>query len=109
MELSNDNIMRFNNLYESASKRFSPYVLIDNQIFGYVGLFVKLKIKKSIKELKQCLEIIPNHIDTLFLIGKCFQSLGGEKSSLHFFNQALSIEFSSLEYDEDFSKYERYN
>ena len=107
MELSIDNINKFNNLFESSSKRFSPYVLIDSQNIGFVGLFVKFKIKKSIKELKECLEIVPNHINSLFLLGKCYQSLGDEKLSLQFFNQALSVDFSSLEYDEDFSKYER--
>ena len=106
-KLTDENTDLVSKLFKKASERFEPYVLIDNESYGIVGWFVELKIKKSIKELKQCLEIIPNHINSIFLIGKCYQSLGENNLSLQFFEQGLAIEFPELTYEEDYAKFVR--
>ena len=106
-DLTDEKIDHFNILFDKATTRFEPYLLLDNQSYGYVGWFVELKIKKSIKELKQCLEIIPNHLNSIFFLGKCYQSLGDINLSLQYFEQGLSTEFSELNYKEDLSKFQR--
>lgn len=105
--LTDEKIELYNKLYKKATDRFNPYVLIENQSSGYVGWFVKLKIKKSIKELNQCLEIIPKHINSTFLLGKCFQSLGDDNSSLVWFERGLETKFEELNYEEDITKFGR--
>ena len=105
--LTDEKIDYFNKLYKKATDRFNPYVLIENQSSGYVGWFVKLKIKKSIKELKQCLEIIPKHINSTFILGKCFQSLADDNTALDWFERGLETKFEELNYEEDIAKFGR--
>jgi len=103
--LTQEKIDLFHKIYNRANDRFKPYVLLENNSYGFVGWFLKIKIRKSIKELKTCLDIIPNHINSMFGIGKCYQSLGEDMESLEWFEKGLQINFSQLSYEEDEAKY----
>jgi tetratricopeptide (TPR) repeat protein len=106
--LTMEDLGKFNKLYETATARCINYILKDNNFSGHAGWLIKMFINQSIGELRQCLEIIPNNICVLFILGKCYQTLGEYNFALQFFEKGLAAEFT---FEEDFQKYQdlKYN
>lgn len=102
-----DRVNLFNKIYQKSVDRTNPYIMTGDQSVHYVGLFVRLKINKSISELKKCLELVPNHINSMFIIGKCYQALGNDQKSVYWFEKAMKINFNELTYDDTEEKYRR--
>ncbi len=107
ISLTQEKFDSLDKLYVKSTERFNPFVLVDNMSVGHAGWFIKLKIRKSIGEFEKCLSIIPNLINSIFWIGKCYQSLGEDTLSLKWFVKSSKITYSDLTYEEEEAKYKK--
>ncbi|MFC5537763.1 tetratricopeptide repeat protein, partial [Rhodocytophaga aerolata] len=57
-----------------------------------IGFWEKRKLKNAIAHYNKCLELIPNHWQTKWLLGKLYQSINEHAKAMQLFEDALAIE-----------------
>ena len=93
IELSEDDVARYNSLYEGAIKRLRAHVFIDGQLeSGRPGWIARQRLKRAIIDFKEALAIAPFKWECHFWIGKGLQRLGDHKEAMGCFIEALKLE-----------------
>jgi len=92
MELKENQTEYFNNLLEKAGSRQQNLILLKEYNYKSIGFFGKRKLRKSISEFEECLEMIPDHWESMFLMAKAHQRLGEHNKSLKLLEKAFKIE-----------------
>lgn len=85
----------FNDLFEKAGKRQEGLILLDGYHRKKLNESEKLKLEESIMDLKKCLDIIPNHWQSMMLIAKALQRLERHSEALEQLEAALKIELEN--------------
>ena len=75
-QFSDDEIKRYNELYQQANRLIKDLVILDNKPLKNPGFFEKLRLRKAIGLYLQALEVNPKSWQTMFFVAKAHQSLG---------------------------------
>ena len=92
MNLTKEQIDYFNQIFERAGKRQNGLVFLDGYNRQPLGFFGKKKLKKSIEDFKECLEMIPDHWQSMVLMSKAYQRLGLHNEAFELLEKAFEIE-----------------
>jgi tetratricopeptide (TPR) repeat protein len=95
MELTKEQIDYFNTAFERAGKRQSGIVYLDGYNRRPLGFFGKKKLKKSIDDFKFCLELIPDHWQSMVLMAKSYQRLDLHSEAFDLLEKAFTIELDN--------------
>ncbi len=95
MELTKKQIDQFNDAFERAGKRQSGLVYLDGYNRQPLGFFGKRKLKKSIEDFKFCLELIPDHWQSMVLMAKSYQRLDLHSEAFNLLEKAFTIELKN--------------
>jgi tetratricopeptide (TPR) repeat protein len=82
----------FNRLYKIATDLIDDLMLLHENSDKRYNWFQKRKIKKSIGLLEKCISIFPDSWNSMWLIGKAYQSLQDSNQALMCFENAFKIE-----------------
>jgi len=91
-ELPEDKIPTFNSNFEEGNRLSEGIIIIKGRAESKLNFWNKRKAKKAIKHYKECLNLIPNHWQTNWLIAKVYQALSESKKVLNRFEIAVQIE-----------------
>ncbi|WP_106792421.1 tetratricopeptide repeat protein [Aquimarina sp. Aq78] len=91
-ELSEEKIPIFNSNFEKGNELAEGLIIIKDQSNSKLGFWNKRKAKKAIKHYTECLNLIPNHWQTNWLIAKVYQAMSENKKALEHFKTAVRIE-----------------
>jgi Flp pilus assembly protein TadD len=92
MELNDAQIDYFNQLFEKATNDQDKLVYLGGFKMKSLGIFGRIKLKRSISSFKKCLEIVPDHWPSMFLMGKSYQRLGDHVAALAMMERAYKLE-----------------
>jgi len=92
MELSPKKIAYFNFVYNRATARMEKIVFADGYNNKALGFFDKRKLKKSIRQLEECLTMAPQHFQTMVFIAKAHQRMGEHQKAFAHLEKAYTIE-----------------
>ena len=95
MGLTNEQIERFNSLYQQACDKMKGLVILEDYRPKGIGFFEKLRANKAIKYFHEALSIYPDHFQSLFLLGKLHQRLKDYEQALQYFDAALKLELTN--------------
>jgi tetratricopeptide (TPR) repeat protein len=95
MELSNQQIDYFNNLFVRATQRQRNLIFLDGYKRASVGFFGKRKLRKSIEEFKECISIVPDHWQSMVFMAKAYQRLGEHKEAFELLKKAFTVELKN--------------
>lgn len=90
--LTDEQIVRFNKLYEKANNMISGLLILDGRTNFKNGFFAKRKLKKAIELLELALKIYPENWQSMFAIAKAHQSLGDLETALTWLQNANQYE-----------------
>ncbi|WP_299261854.1 hypothetical protein [uncultured Aquimarina sp.] len=91
-ELPEDKIPIFNSNFEKGNKLSEGLTIIKGTAGSKLDFWKKRKAKKAIKHYTECLNLIPNHWQTNWLIAKVYQVMSENKKALNHFEIAVEIE-----------------
>ncbi|PKV48875.1 tetratricopeptide repeat protein [Aquimarina sp. MAR_2010_214] len=91
-ELPEEKIPIFNSNFEKGNELAESLTIIKDQSNSKLGFWNKRKAKKAIKHYTECLNLIPNHWQTNWLIAKVYQAMSENKKALEHFEIAVRIE-----------------
>jgi tetratricopeptide (TPR) repeat protein len=74
-EIENKKYKEFNEIFERAGKRQEGLILLDGYRKKQLNSSEKVRLEESIKDFQKCLEIVPNHWQSMVLMAKAFQRL----------------------------------
>jgi Tfp pilus assembly protein PilF len=86
--LTEEQIKRHNDLYAQANELSKGLVILDGSPRKALGFFQKRRLRKAIGLYQQVLEINPASWQSMFFIGKAFQSLGELDQAFSWFARA---------------------
>jgi tetratricopeptide (TPR) repeat protein len=92
INLTDQQIERFNALYGEASELQKGIVILDGRPPRKPGIFGKGKLKKSIELFEEALKIHRGSWQSMYFIGKAYQALGDLQPALSWFMKAAKIE-----------------
>ncbi|MCT4560865.1 MAG: SseB family protein [Crocinitomicaceae bacterium] len=91
-ERENKKYQEFNEIFEKACKRQERLILLDGYHRKELNKSEKLKLEESIQDFAKCLEMIPDHWQSMMLIAKALQRLERHSEALEQLEAALKIE-----------------
>ncbi|MBJ7427548.1 MAG: SseB family protein [Bacteroidia bacterium] len=91
-ELEYKNYQELNEIFERAGKSQEGLILLDGYRRKQLNSDEKVRLEESIKDFQKCLEIIPNHWQSMVLMAKAFQRLERHIEALEQFELAFKIE-----------------
>lgn len=91
-EIENKKYQEFNELFERAGKRQEGLIFLDGYHRKQVNSSEKVKLEESIKDFQKCLEIVPNHWQSMVLMAKAFQRLERHSEALEQLELAFNTE-----------------
>lgn len=91
-EIKNKKYKEFNEIFERAGKRQEGLILLDGYRRKKLNESEKLQLEESIKDLKICLDIIPDHWQSMMLKAKALQRLERHSEALEQLEVAFQIE-----------------
>ena len=74
-EMENKKYQEFNEIFERAGKRQEGLILLDGYQRKQLNSSEKVRLEESIKDFQKCLEIVPDHWQSMVLMAKAFQRL----------------------------------
>lgn len=95
MELNNQQIEQFNRFFENGGKLQKGLVYLDGYRSKSLGLFGKKKLIKSTEEFKKCLEMVPNHWQSMVLMAKSYQRLEYHDEAFELLEKAFQVELEN--------------
>jgi tetratricopeptide (TPR) repeat protein len=90
-EIENKKYQEFNEIFERAGKRQEGLILLDGYRRKQLNSSEKMRLEESIKDFQKCLEIVPNHWQSMVLMAKAFQRLEKHNEAL----EQLELAFHS--------------
>ncbi|MFI2741270.1 SseB family protein [Zhouia sp. PK063] len=94
-ERENKKYQEFNEIFEKAGKRQEGLILLDGYRRKELNESEKVKLEESIKDFKKCLDMIPDHWQSMMLIAKALQRLERHSEALEQLEAALKIELEN--------------
>ena len=91
-ELPEDKILIFNSNFEKGNRLSEGITIIKGTADAKLGFWNKRKAKKAINHYNECLNLIPNHWQTNWLIAKVYQAVSENEKALNHFEIAVEIE-----------------
>lgn len=91
-EIENKKYQEFNELFERAGKRQEGLILLDGHHHKQPNPSEKVRLEDSIKDFQKCLEIVPNHWQSMVLMAKAFQRLERHYEALELLELAFNTE-----------------
>lgn len=91
-EIENKKYKEFNEIFERSGKRQEGLILLDGYRKKQLNSSEKARLEESIKDFKKCLEIVPNHWQSMVLMAKAFQRLERHTEALEQLELAFNTE-----------------
>ena len=91
-ELPEDKILVFNSNFEKGNELAEGLIIIKGQTTSKLVFWDKRRAKKAIRYYRECLDLIPNHWQTNWLIAKVYQAMSENEKALEHFETAVKIE-----------------
>jgi tetratricopeptide (TPR) repeat protein len=91
-EIEHQKLKEFNEIFERAGKRQHGLILLDGHQKKPLNSSEKVKLEDSIKDFQKCLEIVPNHWQSMVLMAKAFQRLERHNEALEQLELAFKTE-----------------
>ncbi len=91
-ELENQKFKNFNEIFERAGKRQEGLILLDGYKRKTLNESEKIRLEESIKDYQQCLEVVPDHWQSMMLMAKALQRLERHSEALVQLETALKVE-----------------
>ncbi len=85
----------FNEIFERAGKRQAGLIILDGYRNKKLTTTEKLKLEESVKDFQKCLEIAPDHWQSMILMAKAFQRLERHSEALEQLESAFKIELEN--------------
>lgn len=85
----------FNDLFERAVKKQDGLILLDGYQRKKLNESEKSRLEESVKEFQKCLDIVPEHWQSMMLISKSFQRLERHEEALKYLENACRIELKN--------------
>ena len=94
-ELQNKKHQEFNEIFERAGKKQEGLILLDRYRSKKLNESEKLKLEESVKDFKKCLEIVPEHWQSMVLMSKAFQRLEKHQDAFEQLELAFKLELEN--------------
>ncbi|WP_241686585.1 SseB family protein [Flavobacterium sp. YO12] len=94
-ELQNKKYQEFNEIFERAGKKQEGLILLDRYRSKKLNESEKLKLEESVKDFKKCLEIVPEHWQSMVLMSKALQRLEKHQDALEQLELAFKLELEN--------------
>jgi tetratricopeptide (TPR) repeat protein len=94
-ELENQKFQNFNEIFERAGKRQEGLILLDGYKRKTLDESEKIRLEESIKDYQKCLEVVPDHWQSMMLMAKALQRLERHSEALEQLESALKIELEN--------------
>lgn len=94
-EIQNRKYQEFDEIYNRAGKRQEGLIILDGYKRKKLSSSEKTKLEESIKDLQKCLEIIPEHWQSMMLMAKAYQRLEMHFEALKQLEMAFKIELDN--------------
>lgn len=94
-ELQNKKYQEFNEIFERAGKKQEGLILLDGYRSKKLNESEKLELEESVKDFKKCLEIVPEHWQSMVLMSKAFQRLEKHQDALEQLELAFKLELEN--------------
>lgn len=94
-ELENKKSQEFNKIFEQGGKNQEGLIFLDGYRKKELQESEKLKLEESIKDFKKCLEIVPEHWQSMVLMSKAFQRLERHQEALEQLELAFKLELEN--------------
>ncbi|AOC93667.1 enhanced serine sensitivity protein SseB [Flavobacterium anhuiense] len=94
-EFENKKIQEFNEIFEQAGKKQEGLVILDGYRRKELNKFEKLKLEESIQDFQKCLDIVPEHWQSMVLMSKAFQRLERHHEALEQLELAFKLELEN--------------
>lgn len=94
-EIENKKYQEFNILYERAGKKQEGLISLDGYKRKTLSISDKLKLEESIEDYKKCLNIFPEHWQSMVLMAKALQRLERHSESLEQLELAFTIDLEN--------------
>ncbi|WP_270087109.1 SseB family protein [Sphingobacterium sp. SYP-B4668] len=88
-------IAEFVEIYERASKRQEKLIYLDGYKIKDVKPAEKLALEESIADFQKCLEMVPNHWQSMVLLARALQRLRRHAEALQLLESACKIELDN--------------
>ena len=85
----------FNEIFERAGKKQDGLILLNGYQRKKLNESEKSRLEESVKEFQKCLEIVPEHWQSMMLISKSFQRLERHSEALEHLENACKIELKN--------------
>lgn len=85
----------FNALFDRAAERQESLIYLDGLRFKGITSNEAKELEKSIQDFRQCLETVPDHWQSMFLMAKALQRLERHTEALEQFEAACNIELEN--------------
>lgn len=94
-EFENKKNQEFNEIFEQAGKKQEGLVILDGYRRKELNKFEKLKLEESIQDFQKCLDIVPEHWQSMVLMSKAFQRLERHHEALEQLELAFKLELEN--------------
>lgn len=94
-EIENKKYEEFNALFERANKRKQGLILLDGYRSKPLQASERTRLEEAVKDFQKCLEIVPNHWQSMLLMAKAFQRLEKHTEALEQLELAFDTEKES--------------
>lgn len=94
-ERENKKFDEFDEIFERAGKGQEGLVFLDGYRSKNLKASEKLKLEESAKDYQKCLQIFPDHWQSMFLMAKAYQRLERHSESLEQLESAFKIELKN--------------
>jgi len=94
-ELENKKYREFNEIFERAGKRQEGLILLDGYQRKKLNKSEKSRLEESIIEFQKCLEIVPEHWQSMMLMSKALQRLERHSEALECLEKACEVELEN--------------
>lgn len=90
-EVENKKYQEFNEIFERAGKRQEGLIFLDGYRRKKLNESDKKRLEESISDFKKCLDIVPDHWQSMILLAKTLQRLERHSEALTQLEKALKI------------------
>lgn len=94
-EKENKKFQEFNEIFERAGKRQEGLIFLDGYRRKKLNDSDKKRLEESISDFKKCLDIVPDHWQSMMLMAKALQRLDRHPEALEQLESALKIELEN--------------
>lgn len=94
-ERENKKFQELNEIFERAAKRQEGLIFLEGYRRKNLNESEKKRLEEAIKDFQKCLDIVPDHWQSMMLMAKAFQRLERHSEALELLETALKIELEN--------------